>query len=132
MKSLVGTIFVALFLLPSPLFAAGRVLNGVVDVWTSGSRMYLQGSLDVRFNTSISGSPYIGANGYAGDTVYFFGRDNEGDYFSCYVTTSNSKYDDFAALKNSVKNGSRIYVYKSTSSNECQGASVGTYSYFID
>ncbi|WP_185232842.1 hypothetical protein [Teredinibacter franksiae] len=132
-KALIQKIaLISIALLPTALFAKGLSYNGTVDVWTSGARQYMQGTLDVRFNSTIAGSPYIGANGYAGGTVYFFGRDSAGDYFSCYVLTNDTNYADFAALKNSVKNGSRIYAYKSTSSNTCIDVSVGTYSYYIN
>jgi len=132
MRMTLNTCIAALLLTTLQATAAGLSYDGNVYVYVSGTRQYMQANMSVRHNTAASGSPYVLANGYAGGSITFAGRDSEGDYFSCYVPTSSSLYADAVDAKNNLNNGSRLYIYKRESNGECEGFSLGNYSYYLD
>lgn len=115
-----------------PTMAAGYHLPGNVDVFTSGTRQYMQATMNVRHNGSAAGSPYVLVNGYADSSITIAGRDSSGEYFACYVTPGTPLYAAALDVKNNLSNGSRIYVYKQTNSTACENFSLGQYSYFQD
>ena len=121
-KTMLTTIATLAICSSSTVFAAGLSYSGQVDVFTSGTRQYMQANMSVRHNTSVAGSPYVS----------FAGRDSAGEYFSCYVLTTSPLYDAAVAIKNNFTNGGRLYIYKQTSSNECENLSLGNYSYYLD
>ncbi|MFZ5842022.1 MAG: hypothetical protein ACOY3E_03900 [Pseudomonadota bacterium] len=116
--------------LSSAAMAAGYYLPGSVSVFESGTRQYMQATMNVRYNTSIAGSPYVLVNGYANSSITIAGRDSENEYFSCYVLPTSPLYAAASAMQSGAGDGSRIYVYKQTSSGECENFSLGHYSYF--
>lgn len=131
-KALLITIVSGL-LLSGQSLAAGYSADGRVDVFTSGSNQYIQGNMSVRYNPSATSSSYVLANGYLNSTVSFSGRDDDGDYFYCYVSTSDPNYQAAVDAKNNLTNGGRLYARKVIGGdNSCTLLSVGNYSYFLD
>lgn len=116
--------------LSSAAMAAGYYVPGSVSIFESGTRQYMQATMNVRYNTSLAGSPYVLVNGYANSSITIAGRDSENKYFSCYVLPTSPLYAAALDVKNNADDGSRIYVYKQTSSGECENFSLGHYSYF--
>ena len=125
----IGLVVVA-GMLSGAALAAGYHLTGSVSIFESGSRQYMQATMNVRFNTTTAGSPYVLVNGYANSSITIAGRDSENEYFSCYVLPTSPLYAAALDVKNNADDGSRIYVYKQTSSGECENFSLGHYSYF--
>jgi len=113
-------------------WSAGYHLSGNVDVFTSGDRQYMQATMNVRYNTTAAGSPYALVNGYANSSITIAGRDSDGTYFSCYVSPASNLYSAALDVKNNLQDGSRLYVYKQTTSSDCENFSLGQYSYFIE
>lgn len=130
MNRWVKSVLAVSMLIPGMTFAAGYHANGNVDVHTFTSYTMMQGNMSVRYNTTAAGSPYIYATGYAGSTVSFHGRDGDNEYFSCYVNTSSPLYQAAVDIKNSLQDGSRLYVTKDNGSNECSNVFLGNYSYY--
>jgi hypothetical protein len=93
---------------------AGLHTNGYLNI-TSTSMM---GTMNVRYNSSLPVS-YMGGYGYANSSVTFYGRNENNVFFSCYVPTTSALYPQAVDAKNNLKNGSYLYVYKTTSSSEC-------------
>lgn len=117
--------------LSNSVLAGGYYLTGNVDVFESGTRQYMQATMNVRHNGSAAGSPYVLVNGYANGSVTIAGRDSENQYFSCYVSPGSALYQAAIDVKNNADDGSRIYVYKQIASGECENFSLGHYSYFM-
>lgn len=132
MRITLNACIAALLLTTFEASAAGLSYDGIVQVYESGTRQYMQANMNVRHNTSIAGSPYVLINGYAGSSVTFAGRDSENEYFSCYVSTSSPLYTEAVDAKNNFNNGARLYIYKQQSSSDCEGFSLGNYSYYLD
>jgi hypothetical protein len=126
MTKLIRSIMTVALLLPVAVYAAGYHLSGQVSIIPDST---MQGNMSVRFNAAAAGSPYIYATGYAGSYVGFFGRDSDNEYFSCYVTTGNPIYAAAVDIKNSLQDGSRLYVTKTAASSECTNVFLGNYSY---
>ncbi|AJQ96981.1 hypothetical protein [Gynuella sunshinyii] len=109
--------------------ASGYHVTGYVNA----SSTSLYGSMNNRYNTSASTTTtYIGAYGSAGSTVTFFGRDGDGDTFSCYVTTSSTLYDAAIDIKNNLTNGGYLSVSKTATSTACTSVYLLNASYFLD
>lgn len=119
-----------LMIVPSLTFADVYHVQGNVQVWTSGTRQYMQAEMSVRFNTAVSGAPYVLVNGSANSAVSFAGRNSNYVYFSCSVGTSSPLYAAAVDAKNNLTNGGRLYIYKQVGSNECESFSLGNYSYY--
>jgi len=92
---------------------AGLATTGYVYVEPT----YMRGTMNNRYN----GIPntYIGGYGYANSSVSFYGRDADNDFFSCYVPTTSALYSQAFDIKNNLKNGSYLLVYKSSTTSEC-------------
>ena len=121
-----------LIITPGLAFAAGFSLDGRVEVFESGTRQYMQANMSVRHNTTIGGSPYVLANGYANSSVTFAGRDADNEYFSCYVPVSSTLHTAAVEVKNNMTNGGRLYIYKQKTSSVCENFSLGNYSHYLD
>jgi len=117
-------------MLSGAALAAGYHLTGSVSIFESSSRQYMQATMNVCYNTTIAGSPYVLVNGYANSSITIAGRDSENEYFSCYVLPTSPLYATAVAMQTGASDGSRLYVYKQTSSGECENFSLGQYSYF--
>lgn len=101
--------------LPVTAFAQGYHVAGNVYV----SDTSLSGAMSVRYNTTVSGSPYLYANGYANSAVSFYGKDSDGETFVCSVPTTSSFYQEAVDIKNSLTNGGYLYVTKAASGSTC-------------
>jgi hypothetical protein len=132
MKKSVTTCLAILLLSAGSASAAGLSYSGSVQVFESGTRQYMQANMSVRHNTTAAGSPYVLINGYANSSISFAGRDGDNTYFSCYVPTTSPLHAAAVDAKNNFNNGSRLYIYKQTSSSECENFSLGNYSYYLD
>lgn len=132
MRITLNACIAALLLTTFEASAAGLSYDGNVQVYESGTRQYMQANMSVRHNTTIAGNPYVLINGYAGSSVTFAGRDSANEYFSCYVTSSSPLYAEAIDAKNNFNNGARLYIYKQQDSSNCEGFSLGNYSYYLD
>ena len=121
---------ILLTLISLPAFADVYQVPGNVQVWTSGTRQYMQATMNVRFNTALAGAPYMLANGSVNSSVTFAGRDSNYVYFSCSVSTSSPFYAAAVDAKNNLTNGGRLYIYKQVGSSDCESFSLGNYSYY--
>ncbi len=112
MKRIIFALLVS-FSLPG-LANASTYCSGFVSVTATN----MQGTMNIRYDGVVD-SAYIAARGSAGGSVFFYGRDSAGTAFSCYVPTSSALYSAAVDIKDSLKNGSYLYVSKGTSSSEC-------------
>lgn len=124
MNKFIRALIVTAMFVPGLTQAAGYHVAGNVSI---SPNSYMQGNMSVRWNPSAPGS-YIYATGYAGSYVGFFGYDGTNS-FSCFVTVSNPLYAQAVDIKNSLQDGSRLYVTKTASSSECTNVFLGNYSY---
>lgn len=127
MARLVKLVLAFSILVPGMAFAAGLHGNGYVFVTPNSS---MQANMSVRYNSTVAGSPYVLATGYAGQTVGFHGLDSDNEYFSCFVYTTSPIYQAAVDIKNNLQDGSRLYVTKTAASNECTNVFLGNYSYY--
>jgi hypothetical protein len=118
---------VATLLTPGFGFAAGFHSPGFVYVFPNS---FMQGTMSIRWRSTAPGSPYIYAYGYAGSDVTFLGYDSDNEYFSCYVSTANPLYQASVDIKNSLQDGSLLYVAKNPDSSECTEVFLGNYSFY--
>lgn len=125
MSKFIRSITAAVLLVPGIGFAAGYYASGNVYV---SPNSYMQGNMNVRWNASAPGTPYVYATGYAGAYVGFFGYDGTNS-FACYVNPSNPLYPHAVEIKNNLQDGSRLYVTKTADSSECTNVFLGNYSY---
>ncbi|MEJ2419337.1 MAG: hypothetical protein P8Y45_20915 [Exilibacterium sp.] len=125
-KSIIAVLLASV--LPVTAFAQGYHVDG--NVYASDTS--LSGAMSVRYNTSVSGSPYIYANGYANSAVSFYGRDSDGDNFVCSVPTTSALYDQAVDIKNSLTNGGYLYVSKPSSSSTCSSVYLLNASYWTE
>ncbi|HEX5055659.1 MAG TPA: hypothetical protein VFX02_04090 [Gammaproteobacteria bacterium] len=126
MSKFIRSLIVLAMSVPGLALAAGYYASGSVYV---SPNSYMQGTMNVRWNASAPGTPYMYATGYAGSYVGFFGYDGSNS-FSCYVSTTNPIYAQAVDIKNSLTNGGRLYVTKNADSSECTNVFLGNYSYF--
>lgn len=113
-------------------FAAGLSTKGDVTFHVSGAQEYMWGYMNVRYNADIAGKPYVYAHGYIGSKVYFGGRDSNGEYFVCTVSPDSTMYDDAVDIKNNLKNGGRLIVWKAIEGTECTQVAYANYSQQLD
>ncbi len=116
----------AVILAPAIASAAPYYSPGFVNV---NPNVLMNGYMNVRWNSTIPGSPYMGASGAAGGPVSFFGRDSENDTFSCIVDPGTSLYEAAVDIKNNLKDGNQLYVTKSSTSNSCTSITLHSLSY---
>lgn len=127
MRKLLCFVVMSLLYIPIHSQAAGYHVNGNVFI---SPNSYMQANMSVRYNSNTAGTPYAYATGSAGSYVGFFGRDGDNDYFACYVQTDSPMYKEAVAIKNNLSDGSRLYVTKSSGSNDCTSVFLGNYSYY--
>ncbi len=128
-RAVLGIIALSALGLSGMASAQGLYCTGTV----SATATSLSGSMNNRYNTAATTySTYIVGYGYANSTVYFAGRDDAGDNFNCYVPTTSALHAAATDIKNNLKNGSYLYVYKSTTSNECTGVYLQNHSCRMD
>lgn len=135
MKKLLMASILAVLAISELALAGGTHYEGTVSVWTSGTRTYMSGMMSIRYSEFASGSPYIYAYGSpasSGSGISFAGRNSSGTNFSCWVSPDHPHYQDAIEIKNNLQNGSYLYVYKKTKSNDCEGFSLGNYSYNLE
>jgi hypothetical protein len=125
MKKFMRSLIVMAMFAPGLAPAAGYYGSGNVYV---SPNSYMQGNMSVRWNASAPGS-YVYATGYAGSYVGFFGWDGTNS-FACWVSTTNPIYTQAVDIKNSLADGSRLYVTKNADSSECTNVFLGNYSYY--
>lgn len=124
MNRLFKSALAACMLIPGTTFAAGLHSAGFVYI-VPGNLMH--GSMNVRYNTTIAGSPYIGADGYNGGNINFFGRDSENEYFACYVRPGTSLYQIAVDIRNNLQNGGILYAATADGS-QCSNLYLANYS----
>jgi hypothetical protein len=112
--------------------AAGAHFNGYVTVVNDATSSYMYGQYNVRYNTTIAGAPYISADAFVTGAVYFSGANSAGTYFSCYVPTSSPFHQAAVDIKNSLGNGSYLFVARVATSNECASVYSKQASYALD
>ncbi len=131
MKRLSFLLF-AMFVLCLPGFAnaTGEHVEGYVNVYTN----FMYGTMNNRYSTIPTGhSTLISASGTAAGTVNFYGRDGDGDTFSCFVPVGNALHMSAVAIMNNMRNGSYLYAQKDSSvSNECTGLFYVNGSHMLD
>lgn len=124
MNRLFKSILAACVLIPGITFAAGQHNAGYVYIQPGN---YMQGTMNVRYNATVAGSPYIGAEGYAGGTIHFLGRDNDNEYFACYVSPGSSLYQAAVDIRNNLHDGSVLYAATADGS-QCSNLYLANYS----
>lgn len=95
---------------------------------------YMYGTYNVRYNTTVAGTPYIAAYNTANSSVGFYGYDSSGIYFSCYVPTTSAMFNAATEIKNGAGsgNGTYLYITKNTSTSECTYIYSLHASYYVD
>jgi hypothetical protein len=106
--------FALLAMVLSGVSSASMYCSGFVSVTATT----MQGTMNVRYDGVVD-SAYIAARGTANGSVFFYGTDAAGTAFSCYVPTTSAIYPASVDIKNSLKNGSYLYVIKDTGSSQC-------------
>lgn len=119
MKAIAALIAMVGFAFSGLANAAGMHLSGYVNVINGATSSYMYGQYNVRYNATIAGAPYISADSFAAGSVYFSGANSAGTYFACYVSTSSPFYQAAVEIKNSLGNGSYLFVARVAASNEC-------------
>lgn len=117
--------------------AAGVAYKGYVDIYevTASDRVYMVATMNVRHNSSLPNYPFVSISGssdtlVANRPVNFFGRDSEGQYFSCYVLVDSPLYAAAVEISNNFKHGGGVTVFKRRVSNYCENFYSGQYSYY--
>ncbi|GLS24322.1 hypothetical protein [Marinibactrum halimedae] len=129
MKKLI-TAGIAAMVMGAPIsHADGLHIPGTVNVTPNVS---LSGAMNVRYNTTVAGNPYLYANGYAGSAVNFAGLDSDGDSFICTVSPGNPLYAEAVAIKNNLSSTGFLLVRKPENSNECNQVYLLNGSYWQD
>lgn len=110
--------------------AEGDYVPGYVYVSPNGDYMY--GTFSNRYITTPSThKSYLGAGGYANGLLYFYGQDEIGRYFYCYVPTSSAIYQAATDIKNSLSNGSLLAVERVPPSSECASVYSAKASHYL-
>jgi hypothetical protein len=135
--SVIIILLASLAFLSGHTVAAGVANKGYVDIYEvpASDRVYMVATMNVRHNALLSNFPYISISGssdtlVANRPVNFFGRDSEGQYFSCYVLVDSPLYAAAVEISNNFKHGSGVTVYKRRVSNYCENFYSGQYSYY--
>lgn len=117
--------------LPAHVSAQGDYVPGYVYVDPNAAYMY--GTFNNRFSTvPTAANTYIGAGGYAGGLLYFYGQDASGRYFYCYVPTTSPIYQAAVEIKNSLGNGSLLSVERTPPSSECTSVYSAKASHYLN
>ena len=132
MKKIAYTIALITLLIPNLLVAAGYHVDGRVDIYETGTMHHMQATMNVRYNTSIGGSPLVYAYGYANSAITIGGRDSDNDTFICYIATSSPLYAAAVDIKNNFTNGGAIRVTREKTSSACASLFHGNYSSILD
>lgn len=123
--------WVALLLFSGTAFAEGDRVPGYVKIGPDNS--YMIGTFSVRFDATPTVYPtYIGAGGYAGGVLYFYGQDAEGQQFYCYIPTSSGIYDASVDIKNTLSLGSLLSVSRKLPSSECSAVYSAKASHYLN
>ncbi|MGH8371126.1 MAG: hypothetical protein ACRETO_00150 [Gammaproteobacteria bacterium] len=125
-------IMLAAFMLALPGLAfAGYTVLGNVYVYNGSSYSYMDGSMNVRYNSS-AGPAYIMSQEWSDGTVTFYGRDASQNIFFCYIPTTSSLFQRAQLAHYSMNASSYVYVYRTSSSNECTAFSYTSASYYLN
>lgn len=123
--SMLGVLFAA------TAWAVGDRVPGYVHI--AADNAYMIGTFSSRFDASATAHPvYIGAGGYAGGLLYFYGQDGDGRQFYCYVPTASSIYDAAVDIKNTLSLGSLLSVSRTLPSSECSAVYSAKASHYLD
>lgn len=123
--------WIAPLLLAGAAVADGDHVPGYVVIGPDNS--YMMGTFSARFNTTPTVYPtYIGAGGYAGGVLYFYGQDADGRQFYCYIPTLSSIYDASVDIKNTLSLGSLISVSRKPPSSECSAVYSAKASHYLN
>lgn len=101
---------------------AGKHSDGWINVSVYEQTSTLIGQMNVRFNpSSYTSSAFMDATYNTRDKgVSFFAYDaSRKKYFACGVAINSSLYDEALNIQSNLRNGSRLYITKNNSSNEC-------------
>ncbi len=113
------------------VWAQGDYVPGYVYVDPNATYMY--GTFNNRFNNApTTVSTYIGAGGYAGGLLYFYGQDASGRYFYCYIPTTSPIYQSAVQIKNTLGNGSLLSVERTPPSSECTSVYSAKASHYLN
>ena len=111
--------------------ADGDHVPGYVAIGPENS--YMMGTFSARFDTTPTVYPtYIGAGGYAGGVLYFYGQDADGRQFYCYIPTSSSIYSASVDIKNTLSLGSLISVSRKPPTSECSAVYSAKASHYLN
>lgn len=129
----VFTSLLVMLALPNAVFAQGYHVTGNVYVTNSTTgTSYVSGAFSNRWNTTASTTTtYIYANGYGNSSVTFYGRDGDGETFSCYVAPASALYAAAVDIKNSLTDGGYLYAAKAPGSSACTSVYLLNASYWL-
>ncbi len=131
MKQVMLAIAIACVMLPVSASAQGDYVPGYVYVGPDSEYMY--GTFNNRFNTAPTATrTYIGAGGYAGGLLYFYGEDADGHYFYCYIPPTSPIYQAAVEIKNTLGDGSLLSVERTPPSSECTSVYSAKASHYLN
>jgi len=134
MKHMTKFVFaLSLLLIASYSFAAGKYSPGRVVVNLSNpAQQYMNGDFNVRYNPAAGSQGFVQAQ--AGDYYVSFNGvdDSTGQSFSCSIPNTNAIFQAAIATARAAGNGSRLQVYKTSSSSTCTSVYILNNSQFLD
>ena len=132
MKNIILLAFGALALLPLSASAGGAHTPGYVSIDTDATQTSMSGTFNVRYNTDPAvGNAYITAQGNDG-VVIFLAQSNDGIGFICTLYPGDPLFEKAVAVRNNLKNGSRLSVSRDLGTSKCNTPVIQSYSQYQD
>lgn len=110
---------------------AGFYGLGNVYIYNGSSYSYMEAAMSVRYNTSAGGA-YLMSQEWSDGTVTFYARDASQNLFFCYVPTTSPLFQRAQQAHYSMNTSSYVYVYHTSSSNECTSFGYTSASYYLN
>lgn len=130
MKKILIMLAALLLAIPGLAFA-GYSATGYVNVYNGSTYSYMYGTMSVRYNTSAGGA-YLMSQEWSDGTVTFYARDASSNVFFCYIPTTSPLFQRAQLAHYSMSASSYVYVYRTSSSNECTEFYYTNASYYLN
>ena len=90
----------------------------------------LYASMNVRwaYSDSDPNAPYFYVVGSIDSPIGFYGKDVHGNTFACNVGVNNPLYKHAVTIKNTLKDGNALQVFKEPGNNQCTYFNMSTFS----